>query len=210
MRRSSMVARATALIVAGVVVIGACGGDDDDTTPSGAEDVVGGADDDDAGADDDDDAAGDAGDDSDAGDLPDPCELVTQEDAQELFGADFVAVHAEDDSPVELGASCIWENEGSDELGNPSHLLQVRVYDGEQFYSAEVYPDAEELEIGERAFVDATEGGLGGVTVQFVQDGRVFDINYAIINIGVEGDAVDAVTKQDAVVELARQAADRM
>ena len=46
----------------------------------------------------------------------------------------------DDSSPVDLGASCLCGNVGGEELGTVSHLLQVRVFDGEQFYGADDVP----------------------------------------------------------------------
>lgn len=202
--------RIMAVLFAGVVVLAACGGDDDDAQDAagvadGSDDQAGNGDAGDGSADGKDD--GDRG--GDEGDVPDPCELVTREDAQALFGDDFEAQRSEDAAPIDIGEACLWENVGGDELGNPQHLLQVRVYDGEQFYGEDVFDDAEPIDIGERGFVSGGDG-LAGVDVQFVKGGLVFTANYVIINIGVEGDTADAASKRDAVVELARQAADRM
>ena len=51
-----------------------------------------------------------------------------------------------------------------------SHLLQVRVFDGEQFYGADTFDDEQAIDgLGDKAFVHAGAGGLGGVDVQFVE-----------------------------------------
>jgi hypothetical protein len=186
-------------------VAGACGGDDD--SPSVEESIreaveEGNLDD----ATNTTSAGGDAG----AG-LPDACVLVTEADATELFGVPARA--AVDASPVDLGASCIYENAGSDDLGEAGHLLQVRVFPGEQFFSTETFDDERNLDdLGDRAFVRSGEGALAGVDVQFVEDGKTVTFSYSTVNIGVEDDAdrVDAADREDDVVALARRAGDRM
>ncbi|MGH8976626.1 MAG: hypothetical protein ACRDV7_01030 [Acidimicrobiia bacterium] len=142
--------------------------------------------------------------------LPDACELVTVEDATGLFGTD--AEEQPDASPVGLGASCIYETPETEDLGTVGHLLQVRVFDGEQFFGAETYDDEEEIDdLGDRAFVRSNGSALTGVEVQFVQDGKTVSLNYSTINIGVdEADQVNSADHEDEVVELARQASGRM
>lgn len=188
-----------------VLALGACGGDDDsadavddaikeavengnlDSIPENVDNVGG-----------------------DPADLPDPCELVTTEDATGLFGVD--AQEADDSSPVDLGASCLYGNVGSEDVGAVSHLLQVRVFDGEQFYGAATFDDEQSIDgLGDKAFVRAGAGGLGGVEVQFVQDGETVSINYSTVNIGVDdADKVEASDHQDEVVALAQQASTRL
>jgi hypothetical protein len=193
------------LVAIAALGVAACGGDDDD--PQSVEEEIRDAIEE-GNLDDLQDEIDDATDD---GDLPDACALVTQADAEGLFGVE--AVETEDDAAVDLGTSCIWENADKAEMGAVGHLLQVRVFDGEQFYGAEAYPDETELsDLGDRAFVRSGGGALGGVAVQFVQDGRTVTLDYTTVNIGVEeeADEVDATEREDQVVELARQASGRM
>jgi len=200
-RRSVKVLAALAIAA---LALGACGGDDDkadgvddaikeavengnlDSVPENVDNV------------------------GDPADLPDPCELVTTEDAAGLFGVD--AKKEDDSSPVDLGASCLYGNVGGEEPGTVSHLLQVRVFDGEQFYGAETFDDEQPIDgLGDKAFVHAGTGGLGGVEVQFVQDGQTVSINYSTVNIGVDdADKVEASDHQDEVVALAQQASTRL
>ena len=146
----------------------------------------------------------------DPADLPDPCALVTADDAAGLFGVD--AQEEDDSSPVDLGATCLYGNVGGEDVGTVSHLLQVRVYDGEQFFGAETFDDEQAVDgLGDKAFVRAGGGGLGGVEVQFVQDDKTVSINYSTVNIGVDdADKVEASDHQDEVVALAQQASTRL
>jgi hypothetical protein len=147
----------------------------------------------------------------DQSDVPDPCVLVTADDAASLFGE--AARTGTDTSPVDLGRSCIYENADSDDLGQVGHLLQVRVFPGEQFFSTATFDDERSLDgLGDRAFVRSGQGALAGVDVQFVKDGKTVTFSYSTVNIGVEKDAdrVEASDHEEQVVALARQAADRM
>jgi hypothetical protein len=185
-----------------VVALGACGGDDDnaDAVDDAIKEAVENGNIDTL--------PGNVG--GDPADLPDPCELVTTEDAAGLFGVD--AQEEDDSSPVDLGASCLYGNVGGEDVGTVSHLLQVRVFDGEQFFGAETFDDEQAVDgLGDDAFVRAGAGGLGGVEVQFVQDGETVSINYSTVNIGVDdADKVEASDHQDEVVALAQQASTRL
>jgi hypothetical protein len=199
--------RAAALVFAAFLALAACGGGDDG--PQGIDEAV-----DDPVGDDTAPDAPDSDDEVDDGEVGgdrdvDACALVTRVDAEELFGSE--ARQAEDAAPVELGSACIWENVGGDELGVVGHLLQVRAYEGEQFYGEDVYDDARPLDgIGDRAFVSSGRG-LAGVEIQFLEGETVVQLSYSTVNVGVdEGDRVEAATKEDEVVALARQAADRL
>ena len=197
--------RVIVLLAVTALGVAACGGDDDD--PQSVEEDIRDAIDD-GNLDEVEDEIDDV---VDGGDLPDACELVTQDDAERLFGEP--AQEAEDSSPVDLGSSCLWENADGAELGQVGHLLQVRVFDGEQFYGADAYEDETALDdLGDRGFVRSGEGTFAGVEVQFVQDGNTVTLSYSTVNIGVENDAdeVNAADHEDTVVELARQASGRM
>jgi hypothetical protein len=199
-RRLALVLLATTALV---LAVGACGGDDDSSAVEHSiKEAVkdGNLDGKDAAK------ASTA-----ARDVPDPCGLVTTADAASLFGEQ--ARTGQDASPVDLGRSCIYENADSDDLGRVGHLLQVRVFPGEQFFSTATFDDEQRLDgLGDRAFVRSGAGALAGVDVQFVKDGKTVTFSYSTVNIGVEKDAdrVEAADREDQVVTLARQAADRM
>jgi hypothetical protein len=144
-------------------------------------------------------------------DLPDPCRLVTRDDAARLFGE--AARTTDEQSPVALGASCVYADSAGDRLGEVGHLLRVRVFDGEQFFGADTFDDERTVAgLGDRAFVRSGDGALAGVDVQFVKDGETVTLGYSTVNNGVDNDAdkVRAGERADEVVALARQAAERM
>jgi hypothetical protein len=188
-----------------VLAVSACGGDDDDA--GSVEDEIREAVDD-GNLDEVEEQLEDIG--GEQSDLPDACELVTVEDATGLFGTD--AEEKPDASPVGLGAACIYGTPETEDLGSVAHLLQVRAFDGEQFYGAATFDDEEEIDdLGEQAFVRSGDSALTGVEVQFVQDGKTVSLNYSTVNIGVdEADQVNATDHEDEVVALARQASGRM
>jgi hypothetical protein len=193
-------ARVRAAVIVVVTVISACGGDDDDrSTAERIREAV---------------EEGNAPNDvTTAGpeDGTPVCELVTEQDAEGLFGAG--AQQADDTSAVGTGEACIWENVDASEPGRVGHLLQVRVYDGPQFYNSELFEDSRPVDgLGDRAFVSTGVSTAAGVTVQFVEDDKTFAITYTTINIAVEpeSDKVEASDHADEVIALARQAAERM
>jgi hypothetical protein len=199
--RARLALRIASVAGAVVLVVAACGGDDDDDNVAERikEQVENGnltSLPDDLGGDPD--------------DLPDPCKMVTAEDAGGLFSEE--AIEEADSSPVDLGASCIYGNAKGQELGNVSQLLQVRVFDGEQFFGAESFDDEQPVDgLGEQAFVRTSDSAAGGVEVQFLQDGKTVSLSYSTVNIGVEDpDRIDPADHDDEVVALAKQAAGRM
>jgi hypothetical protein len=200
--------KALAALGVAVLALSACGGDDDDE--ESVEDAIREAVDE-GNLDEAQERLEDFGDElGDLGEVPDACALVTLEDATTLFATP--AEEQEDASPVDLGSSCIYGTPETEDLGSVSHLLQVRAFGGEQFYGAEAFEDEEEIEdLGDRAFVRTSEGGLGGVDVQFVQEGKTVSINYSTINIGVDdANQVDPADREQQVVDLARQASGRL
>lgn len=134
------------------------------------------------------------------------CDLVTQSQATTLFGHP-----AQTKAPAGAGISasqCLW---GADttpgKLGDTIYLLQVHVYNGEQFYGERIYTSAEHLDgIGDKAFV-AKQGNIE--TVQFVKNGKTVSIAYSVNNIGNAG-SVDPASQKADVVALAKTAAGRM
>jgi hypothetical protein len=195
--RSRLIAFVLATLAMAGFVLTACGGDDDDA--KAANDAIRKAV-----------KQGNISDGNDAaGDLPNPCALVTVDDATRLFGEP--ARKAKDSSPVPLGVSCLYEAADADANDQVGHLLQVHAYDGEQFYGADTFDDEQSIDdLGDKAFV-RTGTGAQGVDVQFVQAGKTVTISYSTVNIGVaEADQVDAADHRDDVIALARRAADRV
>ncbi len=195
--RSRLIASVLAAITIPALALAACGGDDDDA--KAANDAISKAV-----------KQGNISDGKDAaGDLPNPCALVTVDDAAKLFGEP--AQKAKDSSPVPLGVSCLYEAADAGANDQVGHLLQVHAYDGEQFYGADTFDDEQTIDdLGDKAFV-RTGSGAQGVDVQFVKAGTTVTISYSTVNIGVaEADQVDAADHRDDVVALARRAADRV
>src|SRR5215207_2419603 len=109
-------ARLIAAAAIAVLVLAACGGDDDDA--DAANDAISKAVE-----------QGNITDGKDTtDDLPNPCALVTVDDAAKLFGEP--AQKANDSSPVPLGVSCLYEAADAGANGQVGHLLQVHAYDG--------------------------------------------------------------------------------
>ncbi len=127
----------------------------------------------------------------------DVCGLVSAEDAAQVFGA---PARVTDAAGTEAGATGICLYEGVDEPATVRNLLQMRVYDGDQYYGDEVFSDREPLAIGDRGFVNVNAAGRV-VDVQFVQDGRTVAISYSA------GRDVDVTTKVDALERIADQLA---
>lgn len=147
----------------------------------------------------------------------DPCELLTQDDATELFGVE--AVKQRNTEPARVGVACIWEGGGGDgedgEAGGGesqvSHLLLFRVYAGEAYYG-DVYYEAKDREavpgLGDRAFV-ARDPVTGGVDLQWVQNGLTLTLNYSTFSFEEEGSDDEALRRTDDAVALARRIARR-
>jgi hypothetical protein len=135
--------------------------------------------------------------------------LVTVEEAAALFGepAVFDAEASQDIAGVDAG-SCVYSSiEDETDLEDlTSHLLQVQVYRGAEFYAPDmVAPDAEHIEgIGDDAYVS----GQLGVSTAFIDGDLVGFVSYSVIDLS--GEAPDASTKEDQVIELLRIIHDRL
>jgi hypothetical protein len=125
----------------------------------------------------------------------DVCGIVTAEDAATVFGAPARTTEPTASEAGALGA-CLYE--GIDDPVTVRNLLQMRVYDGEQYFGDRVFTDEMPLDVGDEGFVNVNEAG-GIVDIQFVQDGRTVAVNYSA------GPEVDVTTKVDAVEAIARQ-----
>jgi hypothetical protein len=104
------------------------------------------------------------------------CELVTQQDAEAVFGET-----ARPGVPEDAGADavCVWQ--AGDDGEGPYQLLEFRLHEGSSLESRTV-----------------NTGGGTVITVQRAQGGRVFAFRYI-----ATGSVEDAGTKQQAVDELA-------
>jgi hypothetical protein len=170
--------------------LGACGGDDDASGLDEIEESI---------------AEGDLDDVSgaDRGDMPDPCELVTQEEVEGLFAE--AAEQREEEPPAGLGVSCLWQNVDRAATGQLQVLL-VNVYEGDEFYAADTIEGETEIaDLGDHAYVYTGSAPREHVEVQFVQNGKTVILDYSPV-----ADEVVAADHVDAVVDLARQASARM
>jgi hypothetical protein len=123
------------------------------------------------------------------------CTFVTAGDAEKLFGTP--AARAPDPGGDEH--ACIWTGR---DAGAADHLLQVRVYESEEFYGEAVYQGERPVEgLGERAFVVEDRERGGTVEVQFVRGGRTYAVSYSIISVGT-ADGGRAADRADALVHL--------
>ncbi|MBI3206481.1 MAG: hypothetical protein HYZ29_33400 [Myxococcales bacterium] len=133
------------------------------------------------------------------GQVLDACAIVTQSDADQLFGkpAEKGKPSASPD-PALLG-ECVWQWEDAEAN---SHLLQFSAWEGESYYqpSAKATPFA----IGDKGVIEVG-GGLVGVDIQWLQASRVYDLSYFTV-----GKVPDATTRVDAVKALALQTATKL
>jgi hypothetical protein len=109
----------------------------------------------------------------DGGDI-DACAIVTQQDASDIFEGD--AVKNTSTAPLVLG-ECIW----SQDTDMASQLLQIQIYDGEQFYADD--PEAEPFDLGDKGKIAIDE--FAGIDIQWVQDGMTVALSYFSFGEGV-------------------------
>lgn len=134
------------------------------------------------------------------------CDLVTQEDATKLFGQPASNDEEELVADPALGSQCDWAWASPD---NDSQLIQILVWNGQpDLYYSEIdeVPGAQALDIGDRGHITVTGGSLGGVEIEWLQDGKTVDITYSTYGNGVP----DPADKVEELKALAQQASDRM
>jgi hypothetical protein len=147
-----------ASLVVAALVLAACGGDDE--AGSGPEA---------ASQEETTEATGQGdGDDTEIGD---PCEIVTQSDAEAVLGEP-VEAEAEREAPLALG-QCVWNATAADSFGQ----LQFRVYDGGSYYS-EPEEGAEPFDVGDPAYIRVDEG-FDVIDIQFVTNGSLVVVLFA-------------------------------
>lgn len=139
----------------------------------------------------------------DAGGSPDeiePCAIVTQADATELFGA--VAERDQGtlvSDPDYLG-DCVWTYEPPGLLG--SQNVALNLWQGEAYYSprAEAVP----FQIGDGGSIYQSQST--GIDIDWLQGGKTAMLSYFNVGAGVP----DALTKLDEVKALALKASNRL
>jgi len=103
------------------------------------------------------------------------CNLITQTDANGLFGEDAQRVT----DPLEgklAKSSCLW---GATSDDSPAFLLQVRVYDRPDFYSGSVKGYEPLAGLGDRAAISVTPDGTE-VTISYQEGLTVTSVSYGI------------------------------
>jgi hypothetical protein len=106
------------------------------------------------------------------------CKIITADDAATVVGT---PAKEEPSSAPELATAgvCIYKKDTT-EIG--VNLLQVRVYNGPQFYGEKIFPNAEPIKVkgADKAFlsVKTADGGAVNYDLQFVKDGRTGALNY--------------------------------
>ena len=128
----------------------------------------------------------------------DLCSIITAEDAAAVFGEPATAQESTAPEPLAVGV-CLYGGESED--FTVRNLLQVRVYEGEQFYGREIFKDAKPLaNLGDEAFVYFNDPG-NSVDVQFLKDGKTGTVNYTA------GQSVDIESKIPELERVARRLA---
>jgi hypothetical protein len=175
-----------------LALLGACSGDDD--APSTEEKIQQNA------------AAGDDA----SEDLPDPCTLVTEQDAAELFETE--ARGTVGDVPSVFGELCGWENVDTTGAVMPKQTLRVQVTRGKEYFLKSQFPDAEAVPgLGDDAYVNTDELSPDAVVVEFLAGDLVASVTYNAFNNGVtDADRIDPSTREEAVIALAREAERRL
>jgi hypothetical protein len=128
----------------------------------------------------------------------DACQVVTQDDATKMFGDKAVQDQGGPVLDPNLLGECLWT--WDTEAAN--QLLQLYVWNGEQYYSAP--SDSQPLEMGDMSYVRVNK--YTGVDIEWVQDGRTISLTYSNIGSGMP----DPSTKVDEVKALAEKAAAKL
>ena len=126
-----------------------------------------------------------------------PCTVVGQSLASAMLGGP--AEQQTDASPSAVEQACLW---GAN-IGGVNYLLQVRIGQGEQFYTGNI-PGNEKLDgIGDKAAI--REAGNGSEeTLSFVKDGNSYTLALSAHEIGKSG---LAAAKRDKLIELGKTVA---
>ena len=128
----------------------------------------------------------------------DACTLITREEASDLFG---VPASPDEGMPVtdpNMLGECLWTWDG----GTANHLVQVRVWRGEIYYSAP--DDAQPLAVGDGGYFRNPHPSI--VDISWVQDGLTIGLDYS--TVGNELPA--AGTRSEVMKELASSVSSRL
>lgn len=106
------------------------------------------------------------------------CSIITADDAATVVGS---PAKEEAPSGPELATKgvCIYKKDTTDIAVN---LLQVRVYNGPQFYGEKIFPNAKTIKVkgADKAFLNikTADAGAANYDLQFVKDGQTGALNY--------------------------------
>jgi hypothetical protein len=128
------------------------------------------------------------------------CKLITAEDAGTLFGG--TVTQQADASPSAVSSSvCIWDGK----VDGVSYLLQIRIGEGEEFYTGNI-PGNEPLDgVGDKAAI--REAGNGAEeTISYLKDGRSYTIALSAHEVGT---TQLAKAKRDQLISLVKSTANK-
>jgi len=119
------------------------------------------------------------------------CALVTQDDASRLFGKPASRYAGTPVLDPNLIGECLWSWDSE----TSSHLLQFRVWNGQQYYAA--MPESKPVDFAETGFIRSHP--MAGVDVGWVRNGKTVSLSYSTVG----PDAPKAETRVEQVRELA-------
>jgi hypothetical protein len=129
------------------------------------------------------------------------CTVITPADAAAVFGESAETKAPDVPTPFVTGI-CFYHHPGDDL--QTRNLLQIRIYPGEKFFSAKLFPNSQTVAgLGDRAFVHVNTLAHT-VQVDFVKNGKTGSIFYSA------GQAVDVPARTAAVEAVAKKLAGTM
>jgi len=128
--------------------------------------------------------------------------LLSPDDVAALFGEP-AGFDAETSEETEDTLNCVWQSVPAS-VDEQRQVFQIQVYQGEDYYVAELLEDAEPIEgIGDEAYFSPELG----VSVGFREGDEVVMITYSVLG---SGEVLDPLTRKDQVIALLRLVHDRL
>jgi Protein of unknown function (DUF3558) len=128
----------------------------------------------------------------------DLCTVISTDDAAKIFGESAESRPPTTPTPFVTGI-CFYHHPG-DGL-DVRNLLQIRIYPGEKFFSAALFPNSQTVSgLGDKAFSHVNTVA-NTVQVDFVKNGKTGSVFYSA------GHAVDVPSKAAAVQDIAKKLA---
>ncbi|MCP5117972.1 MAG: hypothetical protein GY953_44720 [bacterium] len=121
----------------------------------------------------------------------DACAIITQDDATKLFGK---PASPDKGTPVvdpNMLGECLWTWDSE----TSNHLLQFRVWRGDQYYSA--MPESQPIDFAATGYIRTHP--VVGVDMGWIQDGKTVSLTYSTVG----ADVPEAQTKAEEVRQLA-------